>query len=500
MKAVKLFGPPGTGKTTALLDIMNRELSNGVPPTRLAYLTFTVAARREAVDRAKTRFDYASAQLPYFRTLHSIAFRELGLSRSCIVRGEIADFSNEVGMEISSVRASEEAYDTPIGGLLGDKLLAFDHYRRHNMLDVKAAYARWPEDVDWYTVKYFCDAYALWKAREGLFDFTDLLAADLGPLPVDAILVDEAQDLSLLQWRALDAFAQNAKRIYIAGDDDQAIFTWAGASPQAFLDRGGRSRVLAQSHRLSRRVHALAQTIVAPIHARKKKAFRPRDAEGKVSQVTEPDHIDFDVEGSWLVLYRNHYLATSVEERLRQLGRPYIRHGQPSMGERWGRAIVMWERLRKGQEVSWGDVESVYEAMSMSSSSLTFNAHQLLKRMPRESPYGVTSLKNVAGLRTNAPWYEALTRIDEADIEYLRRVIQHHGSGALTRTPNITLSTIHAAKGGEADNVALITDVSRKVRDQMYEAPDDERRVFYVGVTRARSTLTLVGVHNPLFH
>src|SRR5690606_19644533 len=116
-------------------------------------------------------------------------------------------------------------------------------------------------------------AYKRWKLREGLFDFTDLLAADLDPLPVDVVLVDEAQDLSLLQWRALDIFTAKAQRVYIAGDDDQAIFTWAGASPQAFLDRPGRSKVLAQSYRLPRAVHALAQRLVKPIHQRKDKTF-----------------------------------------------------------------------------------------------------------------------------------------------------------------------------------------------------------------------------------
>jgi DNA helicase II / ATP-dependent DNA helicase PcrA len=500
VKTVKMFGPPGTGKTTALLDTMNRELSNGVLPERLAYLTFTVAARREAVDRAKTRFGYTSKQLPYFRTLHSIAFRELGLSRSCIVRDEIQDFSERVGMEISRVNSSENAYDMPVGGLPGDKLLAFDHFRRHNMLDVKTAYSTWREDMDWHVVKRFCAAYDAWKRREGLFDFTDLLGVDLEPLPVDVVLVDEAQDLSLLQWHALDIFAHNAQRVYIAGDDDQAIFTWAGASPQAFLDRRGKIVILNQSYRLPKRVHELSSTIISPIHNRQPKVFKPRDEEGDVSTVTEVDHIDFDREGSWLVLYRNHYLAGAIEERLRQLGKPYAKHDRVSPGAIWGPSIIAWERLRRGRRVTWTEVEHAYEGISASSGLLAPNAQRMLKRLDHEATYSIDDLVESVGLRTTAPWFESLTRIDESEIEYLRRVIQHHGSAALMAAPNITMSTIHAAKGAEADHVALLTDVSRKVRDQLYESPDDERRVFYVGVTRAKSTLTLVGVHNPLFN
>jgi DNA helicase-2/ATP-dependent DNA helicase PcrA len=58
--------------------------------------------------------------------------------------------------------------------------------------------------------------------------------------------------------------------------------------------------------------------------------------------------------------------------------------------------------------------------------------------------------------------------------------------------PRIELSTIHGSKGGEADNVMLFTDLPRKADMKYWNDKDEERRVFYVGMTRARNKLHLV--------
>ena len=97
-----------------------------------------------------------------------------------------------------------------------------------------------------------------------------------------------------------------------------------------------------------------------------------------------------------------------------------------------------------------------------------------------------------------SPWYLVLDRLKEDEF-YIRKVIQRGGAKALTIAPRIVLSTIHGAKGTEADHVILLTDLPTLARRAMEREPDAERRVWYVGVTRARRTLTLVGFNNPLF-
>lgn len=498
MKVTKLFGPPGTGKTSALLDIMEKELEDGLPPERLAFLTFTRKARKEAVERTVSRFGYDVKRLPYFRTLHANAYAALNVTGSNLVKEELADFGDLVGMEFTQGRMTDSGLPMGWGNGKGDKLLEFDHLRRHRLQSAEEAYKRWTyEGVTWWEVQKFTKAYREWKLREGLVDFTDLLDRVVDPLPVDVVLVDEAQDLSRLQWRALWRFASKARRVYIAGDDDQAIFIWAGADPDALLEIEGEVRVLGQSWRLPKAVHGEATRMVSGIVRRQPKEFRPRDEEGRVDLVMEPDHVDLKREGSTLILYRNHYLAEPYLDLLRLEGLPYATAEKGSPGAEWGPSIVMWERLRKGMALSPADVRTALDGMRSGGPSVARGAKTKVDRHSGP-PLDLDALEATYGLTTRDPWYDALDKLAPPEVEYIRRVLKHHGTPGLLGEPRVHLSTIHAAKGGEADHVILVTDVSGKVRKEIHENPDAERRVFYVGITRARQTLTLVGAHNPL--
>ena len=62
----------------------------------------------------------------------------------------------------------------------------------------------------------------------------------------------------------------------------------------------------------------------------------------------------------------------------------------------------------------------------------------------------------------------------------------------LNKPPRILLSTIHGVKGGEADNVVLLTDLSKSTQKNMDRYPDDENRLFYVGATRTKDHLHII--------
>ena len=115
-----------------------------------------------------------------------------------------------------------------------------------------------------------------------------------------------------------------------------------------------------------------------------------------------------------------------------------------------------------------------------------------LKGMLKDASYDITTLKKDYGLKldSNAVWYEAFDDAPSRDINYLRKMRKN--GEKLNEAPRITLSTIHGAKGGEAENVVLLTDLSLNTMKSYEDNPDDENRLFYVGATRTKEHLHII--------
>ena len=79
------------------------------------------------------------------------------------------------------------------------------------------------------------------------------------------IFVDEAQDLSPLQWKMYDLLNSNSDDVYLAGDDDQAIYTWAGADVNRFINEPAKERVLSKSRRIPKKVQELSSIVISRI-------------------------------------------------------------------------------------------------------------------------------------------------------------------------------------------------------------------------------------------
>ena len=117
------------------------------------------------------------------------------------------------------------------------------------------------EDIDKHLLQILKDEVDNYKEAYGLVDFTDMIekfnVAELCP-KYDVIFVDEAQDLSPIQWKMYDILKKNSKHVILAGDDDQAIYGWAGADVQRFQDEPAKNIVLPQSYRVPMRVQHIA--------------------------------------------------------------------------------------------------------------------------------------------------------------------------------------------------------------------------------------------------
>ena len=349
-------------------------------------------------------------------------------------------------------------------------MMAYDHLRRHRLQSFDESLREWEERP--LVFEHFTRSYEQWKDNEALYDFTDILAHVRHPLDIDVAFIDEAQDLSRLQWIAVSKLCHKAQRMYVAGDDDQAIFAWAGADPVKFIEMSSDvSVVLGRSYRVPVAVHVIAENVVRTIHKRQPKRWKPRHTRGDVGWETDVKYWEPPDEGSVFVLARNKSFLSAYETRLRELGIPYQRHDHESSSiHRWAPAVVGWERQRKGQPLT-EDLEMAVKRAVMPGSNID----------------------------PSVPWYDALTRIPESERLYMRAVLRRLGNPGLVDEPRIELSTIHGVKGREADHVVMDVGLSPICKRQLYDGDSDsEARVTYVGVTRARSSFTLVGDHHPL--
>lgn len=471
-----LLGPPGTGKTESLLAAMEMALSRGVSPGRIAFVSFTRAAVREARARASEKFGLSPDELPWFRTLHSLAFRQLGLKRADVFgREDLERLSDLTGEELTGHTDLEEL----TLGDRGDALLFLDQTARARNVPLMDEWERQGATVDRARLSHFVAAYGAFREDLDKLDFTDMLERHVGcgePVPVDVAIVDEAQDLTPLGWGCVERAFAGVPELYAAGDDDQSIYGWSGADPEALMNFVGERRVLGQSYRLPRAVHAFASEIVARIGRRNPKEFLPRDAAGVVEWVTEPDRIDLS-SGTWLLLARTRRQLAELASVARDQGCHYSVMGIPAVPPSIVNLVLSWERLRRGTAIPYSEVDRLRKDGALPPGELIED--ELVTA-------GALSLDRA----TMPPWYEALKGVAAEDVEYLRACLRRREK--MAGAPRVRVSTVHGAKGAQADKVLLLTDVTGKVWRAMRDDPDPELRVTYVGATRAIEELHLV--------
>ena len=107
----RIFGPPGTGKTTKLLNMVDQALSNGVNPQEIAFLAFTRKAAAEAKERAAERFDLnPDTDLFYFRTLHSLTYKLLNLKEKDLMQpSHFKELSDRIGFQLNTIKEVENS-------------------------------------------------------------------------------------------------------------------------------------------------------------------------------------------------------------------------------------------------------------------------------------------------------------------------------------------------------------------------------------------------------
>ena len=321
----------GTGKTHQLMNIIDKHLKDGVPISRIAFVTFTKKGAEVAQLRTAQQFNIALKDLKNFRTIHSMAFRGCGAGRETMMDYQkYKDFGEKAGYDFGTLGLNTtEGIDWR--EMKDQQLVAIEQLYRNNrpyceqIMDDRVSYS----DL----VRYI-QLYGKYKKTFNYVDFTDLLEQYVQKgltEDVDIVCLDEMQDSSLLQWQMVFQAFSNAKHIYVAADIKQAVFTYAGASPETVLNLKGTQHMLDLSYRVPSRILSFAQNIVDEMQLTDHSKCRAIKTGGFVESIVVLDELTekYDDTKTYFFLARNKKFFKHFEEWCTKNGLPYCIKGEP---------------------------------------------------------------------------------------------------------------------------------------------------------------------------
>ena len=471
----KVVGPPGTGKTRRLLKEVHKYVKQGTPLDQIGYFAFTRKAAGEARDRFLAKNEHLTKKdIKYFQTLHSLAFNTLGLKEENVMQeGNYKAIGETCGIQIKYA-----SYETNnFNGIFSSnsEYLSLINLARVKQISAEQQF-NLNEHLTWITkgkllaIEKEINNY---KQTYGLIDFTDMVQKflDKGKTPLfKVIFVDEAQDLSLIQWSMIKKIEEETQcDVWIAGDDDQAIFGWAGADVNSFIKWKSREILLSQSERVPRLIQQAALNIIQRIYFNRiSKDYLPKDTKGNIYQRYKLNDVDL-TKGDWLILTRTKSLWKSIPPFLKRKGLYFNTVEGNSIGKTLYEDIQTWNEFQQGL---------------------------MPPDIKRQRLEELTGEKN---FNTNISWDAAFKNVAPAKREYMKMMLLNGED--LSKPPRIKVSTIHGAKGGEATNVVLFLNQTAntiKGSKKSQAKQEEEFRGWYVGVTRTIENLYLIKCKNKL--
>ncbi|WP_254766544.1 UvrD-helicase domain-containing protein [Salinilacihabitans rarus] len=580
----RLFGGPGSGKTTALLNRVEDILEEDDVSFRdILVVSYTRAAAQEVRERLAERLDESPRALQgNVCTMHAKAYDLLDLSRGDVIgEKDKEEFCDQYGIEYED-EYSGAGRRTARSTTIGNKVIATSQWLQRTRRDVSDWYdvpfqwnveevrlppeidpnaqegnkytPTWPSDDDRIDVPEAIRAWRNYKGTEGKIGFADMLerVKQRSLLPnVDYLVIDEFQDITTLQYDVYQEWKPHMKKVLIAGDDDQVVYSWQGADPALLLDEAvDEDVILPNSYRLPSNVLNAVNREIRHIEKRQDKDLKPRKEGGTVEAHRSPSMLDLvrmvrrtlvDGEGTIMLLFRARYQMFQFIDEFITEGVPFTAMTDQRMWtDRLTQYVRAVERLDAGEDVTGLQARRLAD-MLMDSAFGTNERDEFFDEIDeRKEDAGVDDLEELTipkevvtdyapfmpGPASAADMVRKVTNFQKKSVQAYFAIGTYQGM----ETDRVRVGTIHSAKGREADHVFVATDLTEKVVEQMVATVEDratsetsngagetggvedvpgveeftkttspvpvltdnERRVFYVGMSRARERLVLL--------
>lgn len=518
----------GSGKTRVLTHRVMWLIENGIAPTNILLMTFTNKAAGEMMKRVK------NGQISG-GTFHSFCAKvlrqyadEAGLDPNFVIFDDadqidtIKQAMNAVGIDIKSVKPS-----SILGAISGAK----------NELIGPQEYAGFAKGNFSQTVARVYLAYQQFLKKYKAMDFDDLLDETVKLLKQNSevleklqerfkyILVDEYQDTNKAQYEITKVLAKKYQNLTVVGDAAQAIYSWRGANHRnlQFLKRDFPNLItmnLEQNYRSTQVILEAANEVVSknknhPIL----KLWTKKNGGDKISLYEASDESDesrfviskIDTNYSdCAVLYRTNAQSRVLEEAFLHAGIPYSLVGGTRFYERKEiKDVLAYLRLvlNPEDEVARKRAEKNGKGRLSRLKTQGANTLEILDEVLKTTGYleqfeelneeDAARLENIKELRSVAQEYSNLP-------EFLEQIALTEKESRKSRSADaVTLMTLHSAKGLEFKTVFMVGmeeglfPHSRSLMDN--EQMEEERRLCYVGMTRAMDKLYITFARRRLF-
>jgi DNA helicase-2/ATP-dependent DNA helicase PcrA len=515
---VAILAGAGTGKTTTITHRIAYQVATGAfPASRILAVTFT----EKAAGELRARLGRLGVSGVETRTFHAAALSQLSRAWPTHVGSSLPEILDHKAPLIASLANSLPPPHRfmPRGELASEiewaknRLIPPSRY-----LDELTRQGHEPP-IPAEMMHRVYDGYERRKTRAQRIDFEDMLRLALELFDerpaaarelhdrLHAFTVDEYQDVNTLQHELLLRWLGGRDDVCVVGDDYQTIYTFTGASPDHLLrfpDHYPSATVvrLETNYRSSPQVLAVANRLASNLGGFRKelRATRPDGPNPTARGLPDPEkEVAFVVaeaqrliaEGvppsSIAVIYRINARSEPYEEAFARAGVPYQVRDGAFLRRPGPRGVLAGLRRADGASASVEDtVVAITDALGYSAEA------------DPDADEEVTRQADLARLRSLAAEYTASHGDDGSVQGFVAELTERFHADKSGR--GVHLLTYHRAKGLEFDAVFLPRLLDRELpfRSQRAAAdPDEERRLFYVGITRARTHLYLSWPRDP---